>query len=286
VGGTLGILIPPSMAFILLGILAELSIGQLFMAGILPGILVVLFYMGTIMIMTKINPKLAPSLPKTRWKEKVGSLKLTWPIILLFLLVMGGIYSGTFTATEAGAIGAFGALIISLATKNMTKKGFWDSLMDSAKMTAMIILILVGAYIFNAFLAITQIPFTMSEWVVGLPVSRWVVYIILIVFYLFAGCFFDIYAIIILTVPVIYPTIAALGFDLIWYSVIMVRIMEIGMITPPFGINLFGIVGVIDAPLPKIYRGVIPFLAADMLNLVVLSFFPIISTFLPYNIMS
>jgi C4-dicarboxylate transporter DctM subunit len=283
VGGTLGILIPPSMAFILLGILAELSIGQLFMAGVLPGIMVVGFYMLTIFVMTKIDPKLAPSLPRTTWREKAISARLTWPIILLFLLVMGGIYSGVFTATEAGAIGAFGALVISLVKKQMTGKGFWESLMDSAKMTAMIIIILVGAYVFNAFLAITQIPFTLSEWVVALPVSRWIVYIILLAFYLIAGCFFDIYAIIILTVPVIYPTIKALGFDLIWYSVIMVRIMEIGMITPPFGINLFGIVGVIDAPLNKIYKGVIPFILSDIVTLVVLSVFPVIATYLPYH---
>jgi tripartite ATP-independent transporter DctM subunit len=203
--------------------------------------------------------------------------------MVLFLLVMGGIYTGIFTATEAGAIGAFGALIISLVNKKMTGKAFWDSLMDSAKMAAMLILILVGAYIFNSFLAITQIPFSLSEWVVNLPTSRWIIYTILIIFYLIAGCFFDIYAVIILTVPVIYPSIQALGFDLIWYSVIMVRVMEIGMITPPFGINLFGIVGVIDAPLSKIYRGVIPFLIADMFNLVVLSVFPIISTYIPYH---
>jgi C4-dicarboxylate transporter DctM subunit len=285
VGGTLGILIPPSMAFILLGILAELSIGQLFMAGILPGILVVIFYMTTIYVVTKINPKLAPTLPKTTWKEKAVSVRLTWPIILLFLLVMGGIYTGIFTATEAGAIGAFGALIIAVAKKQMSGKGFWDSLMDSAKMTAMIIMILIGAYIFNAFLAVTQIPFTLSAWVLSLPTSRWIVYIILMIFYLIAGCFFDIYAIVILTVPVIYPTIKALGFDLIWYSVIMVRIIEIGMITPPFGINLFGIVGVIDAPLSKIYRGVIPFIISDLFNLVLLSAFPIISTYLPYHIL-
>ena len=285
VGGTLGILIPPSMAFILLGILAELSIGQLFMAGILPGILVVLFYMATILIITKMNPKLAPTLPKTTWKEKAVSVRLTWPVMLLFLLVMGGIYSGIFTATEAGAIGAFGALIIALIRRQMSRAGFWESLMDSAKMTAMIIVILIGAYIFNAFLAVTQIPFTLSEWVVNLPTSRWVVYTILIIFYLIAGCFFDIYAVIILTVPVIYPTIEALGFDLIWYSVIMVRVMEIGMITPPFGINLFGIVGVIDAPLSKIYRGVIPFIISDMFNLVVLSLFPVISTYLPYHLL-
>jgi C4-dicarboxylate transporter DctM subunit len=247
---------------------------------------VVGFYMFTIYVMTKIDPKLAPSLPSTTWREKAISARLTWPIILLFLLVMGGIYSGIFTATEAGAIGAFGALIISLVKRQMTGKGFWDSLMDSAKMTAMIIIILIGAYIFNAFLAITQIPFTLSEWVVALPVSRWIVYIILIIFYLIAGCFFDIYAIIILTVPVIYPTIKALGFDLIWYSVIMVRIMEIGMITPPFGINLFGIVGVIDAPLNKIYRGVIPFIMSDLVTLVVLSVFPVVATYLPYHMFS
>jgi C4-dicarboxylate transporter DctM subunit len=174
-------------------------------------------------------------------------------------------------------------VLVSLAKGQMTRRGFWESLMDSAKMTSMIIIILVGAYVFNSFLAITQIPFTLSEFVVNLPVSRWIVYILLLVFYLFAGCFFDIYAIIILTVPVIYPTVEALGFDLIWYSVIMVRIMEVGMVTPPFGINLFGIVGVIDAPIGQIYRGVIPFIIADLASIVVLSLFPVIATYLPYH---
>ena len=282
-GGTLGILIPPSMAFILLGILADLSIGELFFAGLFPGISEALFYMATIYIMCKINPRLAPVMVAPTWREKWLSLRLTWPVLLLFLMVMGGLYTGKFTATEAGAIGAFGALVISLARRRMSGKAFWDSLMDTAKMTAMIIVILIGAYTFNAFLAVTRIPFTLSELIAGLDVSRWIIYAIIVIIYIIFGCFFDIYAIIILTVPVIYPTIAALGFDLIWYSVIMVRVVEIGMITPPFGINLFGILGVIDAPLTKIYRGVIPFIIADLFNLVFLSAFPIIATFLPYS---
>jgi C4-dicarboxylate transporter DctM subunit len=285
IGGTLGILIPPSMSFVIIGILSDLSIGQLFMAGILPGILVVIFYMATVAIVCKVKPQIAPTAAQTTWKEKWLSVRLTWPVVLLFLLVMGGIYSGIFTATEAGAIGAFGALVIPLAKRQLGAKAFWNSLMDALKMTAMIVILLVGAFIFNDFLAITQIPNTLSEFLCSLPISRYYIYVIILIFYIIVGMFFDITAIVILTVPIIYPVVQALGFDLIWFSVIVVRLMEIGMITPPYGINLFGILGVIDAPLDQIYRGVIPFIISDMLNLVVLSVFPVISTFLPDKMM-
>jgi tripartite ATP-independent transporter DctM subunit len=256
VGGTLGILIPPSMGFILIGILTELNIGQLFMAGILPGILVMLFYMGTITVWCKIDPTVAPSTSKTTWREKWGSVKLTWPVILLFLLVMGGIYLGWFTATEAAAVGAFGALVIPLAKKQMTRNAFWGSLMDTARMTSMIVILLVGAYMFNAFMAVTQIPNTFGEFLVALPLSRWIVFLFIMIFYIVAGTFFDPISILILTISIFYPAVKALGFDLIWYSVIMVRLLEIGQISPPAGINLFGLKGVIDAPMGDIFKGI------------------------------
>lgn len=280
-GGTLGILIPPSMGFVLIGILANLSIGKLFIAGILPGIVVIIFYLVTIGIMCRINPKLAPGSITTTWKEKGASVVLTWPVVVLFLLMMGGIYGGIFTATEAAGIGAAGALIIALAKRQMTGKTVWQCLMDTSKMAAMMIIMVVGAYTFNAFLAITQIPNAIGTWMVSLPVPLWVTVGIIVVFYLIAGMFFDIYAILILTIPILYPAVKALGLDLIWYSVIMVRLVEVGFISPPFGLNLFGLAGIIKIPLGTIYRGIIPFCVSDVINIAFLIAFPIISTILP-----
>lgn len=280
-GGTLGILIPPSMGFVLIGILGDLSIGKLFMAGIIPGIMVVLFYWATIFIMCRINPRLAPAAAKTDFREKVGSVRLTWPVILLFLLMMWGIYNGIFTATEAAGIGAFGALIISLARRKMGGRTLWQSMMETSKMAAMMIIMVVGAFMFNTFLAISRIPFTFGDFMAALPISRYALLAIVIVFYFICGMFFDIYAILILTIPIFFPLMEALGFDLIWYSVIMVRIVEVGFISPPFGINVFGLAGIIKEPLGTLYRGVIPFVISDALNIVLLCAFPVISTWLP-----
>jgi tripartite ATP-independent transporter DctM subunit len=235
----------------------------------------------TVVIWTKLDPAVAPVTLKTSWKEKVVSLRLTWPALLLFLLIIGGMYTGVFTATEAAAVGAFGALLIPLARRQMTFGKFWFSLKDTAKMSAMIIILVVGAFIFNAFLAITQIPTTFGNFLLSLPVHRWIIMIVILIFYVVGGTFFDPISILILTIPIFYPAVKVMGFDLIWYSVIMVRLIEIGQISPPAGINLFGLKGVIDAPLTEIYKGVIPFLISDFFNLVLLCAFPIISTFLP-----
>ena len=280
-GGTMGILIPPSMGFVLIGILTELSIGKLFIAGIIPGILEALFYIGTIFLLCKFNPGLAPGTAQVGMKERLFSLRLTWPVVLLFLLIMGGIYGGIFTPTEAGGIGAFGALVISVAKRQLGPSGIWESLKECARLTAMIIIMLIGAYMFNAFLAITQIPFTISEFIAGLPVPKLVILIAVIIFYIICGMFFDVIAVLILTIPIMYPLMDELGFDLIWYSVLMVRIIEIGMITPPFGINLFILTGVINEPLGILYRGIIPFVIADFCHVALLVAVPALSTFLP-----
>lgn len=285
VGGTLGILIPPSMGFIMIGIMADMNIGQLFLAGIIPGVIVVSLYMITIFTICRARPSMAPSLPAAPWKERWASVRLTWPVVLLFLLVMGGIYGGVFTATEAGAIGAFGAFAIALVRRRMTRKAFASSLWDTARMMGMIIAVLAGVFIFNAFLAITQLPTLLSDFLIGLPLSRWFILIIILLFYVIMGMFFDVLSILILTIPILYPAIQAMGFNLIWYSVLMVRIIEIGEISPPFGINLFGLKGVIDAPITTIYRGVIPFLIADFVSLILFMCFPILSTFLPESMM-
>jgi tripartite ATP-independent transporter DctM subunit len=280
-GGTLGILIPPSIGFIVIGILTELSIGKLFIAGIIPGILEVIFYVGTIYIMCKFNPNLGPALPKTTLIQKIGSLRLTWPVVILFLLVIGGIYGGVFTPTEAGGIGAFGALTVSLARRQLTGSDFIQSLLEGAKMAAMMLALIIGAFVFNQFLAVTRIPFVTSEYIVGLGLSKYAILVLILVVYILLGMIFDIFAILVLTIPIIYPTMMALGFDPIWYAVIMVRVIEIGLISPPFGINLFGLAGTVDVPIATMYRGVMPFLLADFSHVALLIAVPSLATFLP-----
>lgn len=284
-GGTLGILIPPSLGFILIGILTGISIGKLFISGIIPGIIQMLFYIGTIYILCRINPSLGPALPKTTLKQKFVSIKLTWPIVGLFLLIMGGLYGGVFTPTEAGGIGAAGALAISLVRRQITGSKFAWCLLDTAKMSSMIIALIVGAFIFNQFLAITRVPNIASEYIVGMGLNKYLVLFLIIILYIILGMIFDIQSICVVTVPIIFPIMTSIGFDPIWYGVIMVRLMEIGLISPPFAMNLFALAGVVDVPLSTMYRGIIPFLIADAFNLVLLIAIPSLSTFLPNMMM-
>ena len=239
-----------------------------------------------IRILCRINPKLGPPSPRTTFKEKVGSLKLTWPVLTLFLLVIGGIYGGVFTPTEAGGVGAFGAILISLVRRQLDGAGFFECLMDTAKMSAMMMALILGAFVFNQFLAVTRIPFLASEWVVGLGLSRYAILFIILLIYIILGLIFDVFAIMILTIPIIFPTMVAFGFNPIWYSVVMVRVIEVGLCSPPFGMNLFGLVGVVKVPIGVLYRGVIPFLLADIFNIGLLVAFPILSTYLPEVMLS
>jgi C4-dicarboxylate transporter DctM subunit len=281
-GATLGILIPPSMGFILIGILTEISIGKLFIAGIIPGILEIVFYIITIFILCRFNPKLGPAGPKTTVKHKIGSLRLTWPVVILFVLIIGGIYRGVFTAAEAGAIGAFGALLISLAKRQLTRASFVESLLETAQITGMMIALIIGAFIFKQFLAVTRIPFAFSDYVAALGINKYLIVALLVFVYILLGMIFDIYAIIVMTTPIIFPTMEALGFSPVWFGVIMVRLMEMGEITPPFGFNLFALAGTIkDVKITDLYRGVIPFLIADVLHVALLIAIPALSTFLP-----
>jgi C4-dicarboxylate transporter, DctM subunit len=281
-GATLGIMIPPSMGFILVGILTQISIGKLFIAGILPGILQIIVYMITIYIICRVKPSWGPIGPKTSIKQKVVSFRLTWPVIILFLLIIGGMYLGIFSATEAGAIGAFGALVVALAKRQMNRTNFLASLLDAAQTTGMIFCIVVGAFIFKQFLAVTRVPFEFSSWIATVGINRYLILGLLVVVYIVMGCIFDIYAIIVMTVPIIFPTMQALGFDLIWFGVIMVKMMEMGDYSPPFGFNLFALAGTIkEIPITQLYRGVAPFLVSDVVQVVLLTAFPVIATFLP-----
>jgi C4-dicarboxylate transporter DctM subunit len=280
-GGSVGIMIPPSIQFIIIGILTEVSIGKLFMAGIIPGITQVLFYIITIFIMCRIKPSLGPAAINLPMKEKVATLRLTWPVILLFVIVIGGIYGGIFSAQEAGAVGAFGALVVGIARRQLSRSAFNSSLRVAVKTAGMLLLLLIGAFIFNRFMAVSRIPSLASEWIVGLGYNRYIILVIVLILYIILGMFLDITAMLILTVPVFFPTMIALKFDPVWYGVLMCRVSEMGFISPPFGLNLFGLVGVINVPLGVMYKGVIPFLIADCLHLAFLVVFPIISVFIP-----
>jgi C4-dicarboxylate transporter, DctM subunit len=281
-GATLGILIPPSMGFILIGILTQISIGKLFIAGILPGILQIVLYIILIAIICRVKPGWGPAGPKTNLKQKVTSVKSTWPVLLLFVLIMGGMYGGIFSATEAGAIGAFGALMIALAKRQMGRHNFFESLLDSAQVTGFIFALVTAAFVFKQFLAVTRIPFEFSTFIADMGVNRYIILGLLIIVYIIMGMIFDIYAIILMTVPVIFPTMQALGFDLIWFGVVMVKMMEMGDYTPPFGFNLFALAGALPGvKITDLYYGIIPFFMSDLLHIILLVAFPVISTLLP-----
>jgi len=280
-GGTIGILIPPSLGFILYAILTEQSIGKLFMAGIIPGILEVLFYAVLIIVMCTVNPRMGPRGPKVPLKEKISSVKNIWPVVLLFLFVIGGIYLGWFTPTEAGAIGAFVSMVIVLAMRRLNARGIFDTTMEAVQICGMVLILMVGAFIFANFLAVSRLPFALAEVVTSISVHPYTILTAIIIVYIILGMFLDIFSSILLTIPILYPVVIAMGFDPIWFGVIMVRIMEIGLITPPIGMNVFVMASVTDIPLGTIFRGIIPFVFADFLHVALLVAVPQISLFLP-----
>ena len=280
--GSLAILIPPSTVFIIYGILTQESIGKLFAAGILPGLLLTALFALTIYIICWINPRLAPAGARFAWKERLASLSGVTEMFLLFALVMGGLFIGWFTPTEAGAVGAAGALIIALVRRTLSWQGFLNSLADTTRITAMVFLIVAAATIFGHFMSVTRVPFELSGWVGGLPLSPNVIMGLIIFAYLIGGCFMDSLALITLTVPILFPVVLLLGFDPIWFGVIIVLVAEMGVITPPVGINVYVIKGVApDVPLETIFKGIFPFLAAIIICVIILLFFPQIALFLP-----
>ncbi|HUV75083.1 MAG TPA: TRAP transporter large permease [Dehalococcoidales bacterium] len=281
-GGSLGILIPPSVIFIVYGVMTQESIGKLFVSGILPGILLTGLFIMTIYILCRLNPKLAPAGPQVSWKEKLASLSEIIETIVLFVLVMGGLFTGFFTPTEAGAVGAGGALIIAVVRRNLTWQGLKDSILDTTKLSCMVMVIVTGAAVFGHFLAITRIPFNLATWVGGLPLSPTAIIALIIIIYLIGGCFIDSLALILLTVPIFFPVVTALGFDSIWFGVIIVLVTQIGVISPPLGTNVYIIKGVAgDVPLSTIFNGVTPFLIAMIICTAIIVAFPQVALFLP-----
>jgi C4-dicarboxylate transporter DctM subunit len=287
VGGTIGILIPPSMIFIIYGIISEQSIGQLYMAGFIPGIFQTLVFIATIYIICRINPKMGPQGPSTTLKEKVTALSRSWPVLILFLLVLGGIYLGWFSANEAAGAGAFLVFFLGLIMRRLSWKGFKHALIDASKTTAMIFIILTGALIFGYFLTITGVSTTIADFMGSLPVSKWVIFAFIMLFYLILGCAMDSMSMILITVPIFYPLTQKLGFDPIWFGVIIVMVVEMGLITPPVGMVVFVIKGIVseDVPMFTIFKGLVPFLIANIIIVIVLALFPQMALFLPNTMM-
>ena len=280
--GSLGILIPPSVIFIVYGILTEQSIGKLFAAGILPGILLCFLFLLTIHLRVMKNPSLAPPGPRSSFREKFRSFAGILETFILFTLVMGGIFLGLFTPTEAAAIGAFITLLIAIIRRQLYWKGFVQSLADTTKISCMIMVIVTGAVIFGHFMAITRIPYMLADYVSSLPLPPHAIMGVIILVYLVGGCFMDALAMIMLTIPIFFPVVQTLGFDPIWFGVVIVLVTEMGVITPPVGINVYVVFGVArDVPLESIFRGVFPMLIALLVCNVLLILFPQIALWLP-----
>lgn len=281
-GGSLGILIPPSVIFIVYGILTEQSIGKLFVAGVLPGILLSLLFVLAIYIWVKARPAIAPKGPKATFSERMHSLKGVIETLLLFVLVMGGLFVGFFTPTEAGAIGAGGAVILGLATRRLGWKGLMQAVVESTRISCMVMVIVAGATMFGHFLAVTRIPYALATWVSELPLPHYAIMAFIIFLYLVGGCFIDALALILLTIPIFYPVVINMGYDPIWFGVIIVLVTQMGVITPPVGVNVYVVSGVTrDIPLEDIFKGAIPFLLALVVLSLLLIPFPQIALYLP-----
>jgi C4-dicarboxylate transporter DctM subunit len=281
-GGTIGILIPPSIVLVVYALLTEQSIGKLFMAGFIPGLLEAVFYILTIFVITRIRPDWGPPGPKVGLGERLTAFKNLWVPASLFVVVIGGIYLGVFTPTEAAAVGAFATFILMFVRRLASRQSIMDSLLSAGRTTGMIFAIMIGAMLLNYFLGITRLPMELATFISELQVPPLVVLLAILAIYLFLGCIMDSLAMILLTVPIFFPIIQKLGIDPIWFGILITRCVEIGLITPPIGLNVFVIAGVArDVPLYDIFRGILPFLAADILEVTLLITFPQIALYLP-----
>jgi tripartite ATP-independent transporter DctM subunit len=281
-GGTLGIMIPPSTVFAVYGLITEQDVGKLFIAGVIPGLLAISMYVLTISLISAVRPGYLPAGPRATWTERAAALRDVWATLLLFAFIIGGLYGGLFTATEAAGAGAGGAFIIGLARGRLSRAGIMRSLLETTRTTAAVFTVLIGAILFGYFLAVTQAPQKLTELLTGLGLGRYGVLTLMMLMYLVLGCLMDALAMIILTVPIVFPVIKELGFDPIWFGVIIVMTVELGLIHPPVGMNIFVIKSVIDdVRISTIFYGVLPFIVTDLIRLVILIAFPILATWLP-----
>jgi tripartite ATP-independent transporter DctM subunit len=281
-GGTLGIMIPPSTVFAVYGLITEQDVGKLFIAGVLPGILAISMYMMTVTLIGVVRPGYLPAGPRTTFKERLAALRDVWATLLLFAFVIGGLYGGLFTATEAAGAGAGGAFLIGIARGRLSRADILRSLLETTRTTAAVFTVLIGALLFGYFLTVTQTPQKVTEFMTALGIGRYGVLALMMLMYLVLGCLMDSLAMIILTVPIVFPVIKELGFDPIWFGVIIVMTVELGLIHPPVGMNIFVIKSVVeDVKMSTMFYGVLPFIVTDILRLIILIAFPMIALWLP-----
>jgi tripartite ATP-independent transporter DctM subunit len=281
-GGTLGAMFPPSIVLAVYGLITQQDIGKLFMAGVIPGLLAVSMYMATIGVIGLVRPGFLPTSPRSSWSERLHSLREVWAPMLLFVFVIGGLYGGLFTPTEAGGMGAGGAFIIGVLRGRLSRNEILASLLQATRTAAAVFTILIGAILFGYFLTVTQTPQKVTAFVTDLGLGRYQVLVVIMLMYLALGCLMDAMAMIILTVPIIFPVITSLGFDPVWFGVIIVMTVELGLIHPPVGMNVFVIKTVVkDVDFATIFIGVIPFVITDIIRLAILIAFPILALWLP-----
>jgi len=281
-GGTLGILIPPSVLLVIYGILTEQNIGQLFAAGILPGVVATLCYLGGVVYTVWRDPDSGPPGERQNWHQRLRALSHVWGVLLLFALVMGGLYSGVATPTECAGIGAGGAFLFALVRQGLSWRILADVLVESGRTTAMIFAILIGAMIFANFINLTSMPGTLRDFVAQSGFSPIMVIVAILAVYVLLGCVLESLSMVLLTVPLFYPLVQFLGFDRIWFGILVVCVTELSLITPPIGLNVFVLRAVLpQVPITTVFRGVMPFVAADVVRLAILVAFPAISLFLP-----
>jgi C4-dicarboxylate transporter, DctM subunit len=286
-GGNLGILIPPSTAFIVYGFVTQTAIGSLYISGIVPGILLTVLFMITIFVMCKINPKLANRTPAASWKERFIALKGLIGIVIVFVVVMGGLLMGFFTPSEGGAVGVVAVILVSLATRQFSFRNTGTALVEAAKTTAMIMLLIFGSTLFGHWLTTTEVASSFSSFIQDANLNRYIVITIILVFYLILGCIMDIFALLIITLPIFFPMLSGMGFDALQFGVCCVIAVMIGCITPPVGVVAFALAGMLkkdNVQLYTIFKGCVPYIGVMVLFLVILVAFPQITTALP-NIM-
>jgi tripartite ATP-independent transporter DctM subunit len=286
IGGTLGVVIPPSVVLIIIAVQTEQSITQLFMASIVPGIILTALFLVTVLLLCLRDSSLGPPGPRTTMRQKLASLIGAIEAMILFLLVLGGLYAGWFTPTEAGAAGTFGALVIGLARRKLSTKEFIKSIAETIRISSMVVLLITGAVIFGRFLTVTRLPFELADWASSLNVPREVILFVVLLIYLVGGCLMDALGFLVVTIPIFYPLAKALGFDPVWYTVVITLVTTMGAVTPPVGVNVYIVSGLSpDIPIGTIFKGVSIFLIAYVICLLLLIIFPQVALYLPRSLM-
>jgi tripartite ATP-independent transporter DctM subunit len=283
--GTLGILIPPSVTLIVFGIITEQSIGRLFLAGILPGLLIAAFFALTIVVWCALNPALGPKGARSSWRQRLAALPEIGWVALVFVLIIGGLMKGFFTPTEAGSVGTFAVILLAAAQRGISLRGFYKSLTEALRTAGMVLMLIAGSTVLGHFLAVTRIPMIASEWVVGLPVNRHLIMVFIALIYLAGGSFLDDLAFMILATPIFFPAVVRLGYDPLWFGMLIAVTVMIGVVIPPVAMNVFVVKNITKVPFGVIYRGVVPFLGGLVLCAALLFAFPQLATALPALLM-